>query len=69
MSRARVLFTEGFRTYYLDLPRGFRLRRVRETSSNTVLGVTVADLAYVALTLVVFGVLFLILKGIERFER
>jgi hypothetical protein len=29
----------------------------------------VADLAYVALTLVVFGVLLLILKGIERFER
>jgi hypothetical protein len=32
-------------------------------------GVIVADLVYVVLTLVVFGVLFLILKGIERFER
>jgi hypothetical protein len=28
-----------------------------------------ADLGYVVLTLAVFGVLFLILKGIERFER
>jgi hypothetical protein len=27
------------------------------------------DLGYVVLTLAVFGVLFLILKGIERFER
>jgi hypothetical protein len=28
-----------------------------------------ADLGYVVLTLAVFGVLLLILKGIERFER
>jgi hypothetical protein len=27
------------------------------------------DVLYVALTLVVFGVLILIVKGIERFER
>ena len=27
------------------------------------------DLFYVGLTLVVFGVLYLILKGVERFER
>jgi hypothetical protein len=27
------------------------------------------DLFYIGLTLVVFGVLFLILKGVERFER
>jgi hypothetical protein len=27
------------------------------------------DLIYIGLTLVVFGVLFLILKGVERFER
>jgi hypothetical protein len=33
------------------------------------IGVTVADLGYVVLTLAVFGVLLLILKGIERFER
>ncbi len=28
-----------------------------------------SDVIYVALTLVVFAVLFLILKGVERFER
>ena len=27
------------------------------------------DLIYIGLTLVVFGVLWLILKGVERFER
>jgi hypothetical protein len=27
------------------------------------------DLFYIALTVVVFGVLWLILKGVERFER
>jgi hypothetical protein len=27
------------------------------------------DLLYVALTVVVFGVLWLIVKGVERFER
>jgi hypothetical protein len=27
------------------------------------------DVIYIALTLVVFGVLWLILKGVERFER
>jgi hypothetical protein len=29
----------------------------------------VSDLLYVALTIVVFAVLLLILKGVERFER
>jgi hypothetical protein len=29
----------------------------------------VSDVLYVALTLVVFAVLLLILKGVERFER
>ncbi len=28
-----------------------------------------SDVLYVALTIVVFAVLFLILKGVERFER
>jgi hypothetical protein len=27
------------------------------------------DLLYIAITLAVFGVLYLILKGVERFER
>jgi hypothetical protein len=38
-------------------------------SPNPTLGVTVWDLFYVGLTIVVFAVLFLILKGIESFER
>jgi hypothetical protein len=36
---------------------------------RTPLGVTVWDLFYVGLTLVVFAVLLLIVKGIETFER
>ena len=36
---------------------------------RTPLGVTVWDLFYVGLTIVVFAVLLLILKGIETFER
>ncbi len=27
------------------------------------------DLAYIGLTILVFGALFLLLKGVERFER
>jgi len=38
-------------------------------TSGSSLGVTVWDLFYVGLTIVVFAVLFLILKGIETFER
>ena len=30
---------------------------------------TVPDLLYIGLTIVVFAVLFLIVKGVERFER
>jgi hypothetical protein len=30
---------------------------------------TVQDLLYIGLTIVVFAVLFLIVKGVERFER
>ena len=39
------------------------------TSSGTPLGVTVWDLFYVGLTIVIFAVLILIVKGIETFER
>jgi hypothetical protein len=46
-----------------------RACRARVTRSGTLLGVTVWDLFYVGLTLVVFAVLLLILKGVERFER
>ena len=43
--------------------------RASSTTSGTSLGVTVWDLFYVGLTIVVFAVLILILKGVERFER
>jgi hypothetical protein len=39
------------------------------TTSGTSLGVTVLDLLYVGLTIVVFAVLILLVKGIETFER
>jgi hypothetical protein len=39
------------------------------TTSGTSPGVTVWDLFYVGLTIVVFAVLLLIVKGVERFER
>jgi hypothetical protein len=40
-----------------------------DVHNGTSLGVIVSDVLYVALTLVVFAVLFLILKGVERVER
>ena len=33
------------------------------------LGGPVEDLAYIGLTILVFGVLWLLVKGVERFER
>ena len=33
------------------------------------LGVAVSDVIYIALTIVVFAVLWLLVKGVERFER
>jgi hypothetical protein len=33
------------------------------------LGVTVSDVLYVAVTIVVFALLFLLVKGVERLER
>lgn len=45
------------------------LRAAHALASVTSLGVIVSDLLYVGLTLVVFAVLLLILKGVERFER
>ena len=62
--------------FYPDIPeRLLRLARDLDRpgtffmSDGTSLGVTVSDLLYVALTIVVFAVLLLILKGVERFER
>ena len=48
---------------------GARTSRAGCTSDGTSLGVIVSDVLYVALTVVVFAVLLLILKGVERFER
>jgi steroid 5-alpha reductase family enzyme len=33
------------------------------------LGVAVSDVLYVAITIVVFALLFLLIKGVERLER
>jgi hypothetical protein len=38
-------------------------------TSGSSLGVTVWDLFFVGLTIVIFAVLILIVKGIETFER
>ena len=38
-------------------------------TSDSSLGVTVWDLFFVGLTIVIFAVLILIVKGIETFER
>jgi hypothetical protein len=40
-----------------------------DVNNGTSLGVIVSDVLYVALTIVVFAVLFLILKGVEHIER
>jgi hypothetical protein len=42
---------------------------VAATQGCISLGVTVNDLLYVGLTIVVFAVLILLVKGVERFER
>jgi hypothetical protein len=57
MGHARTLFSGDSPALTTDVHNG------------TSLGVTVSDLLYVVLTIVVFAVLFLILKGVERFER
>jgi hypothetical protein len=43
--------------------------RASSTTRGTPLGVTVQDLLYVGVTIVVFAVLILIVKGVEHFER
>ena len=48
-----------------------RTRSARLASVQLVLnlGVAVSDVIYIALTIVVFAVLWLLVKGVERFER
>jgi hypothetical protein len=67
MGPARALFPAEFQNYYLML---LAQHGLPPASSGTVIrSHEMADLGYVVLTLAVFGVLLLILKGIERFER
>jgi hypothetical protein len=40
-----------------------------DVNNGTSLGVIVSDVLYIALTIVVFAVLLLILKGVEHIER
>jgi hypothetical protein len=42
---------------------------VRALGLTSHLGVAVSDVLYVALTIVVFALLFLLVKGVERLER
>jgi hypothetical protein len=58
----------GPRPLTRDVRPGSGMPRIALTSGSS-LGVTVWDLFYVGLTIVVFAVLLLILKGIESFER
>ena len=61
MGAARAVLPGRFPAFNCDLPvLGQAL---------LLLGVTVSDVLYVGLTIVVFAVLFLIVRGVERFER
>jgi hypothetical protein len=58
MGRARTLLPGDLRTL------------TRDVNNGTSLGVTpLSDVLYIALTVVVFAVLLLILKGVEHIER
>jgi hypothetical protein len=76
MGTARPLFWSAREPLTRDVLLGFACPQSTLTSGSSVLsspkptqGVTVWDLFYVGLTIVVFAVLLLILKGIETFER
>ena len=68
MGHARTLLAGDSRTLTSDVP-GPGLTGLVPFPDGTSLGVIVSDVLYVALTIVVFAVLLLILKGVERFER
>jgi hypothetical protein len=55
-------FSEEFRDFYSDSPEPAHVRA--GITSGLSLGVTVWDLFYVGLTVVVFAVLLLIVKGV-----
>ncbi len=68
MGRARGLYL-GNSGPFTEIRLGAGACPASSTTSGTSLGVTVWDLFYVGLTIVVFAALLLILKGIETFER
>jgi hypothetical protein len=68
MGPARALIWSAPRPLTKDVLLGFACPQ-NTLTSGSLLGVTVWDLFFVGLTIVVFAVLLLILKGIETFER
>jgi hypothetical protein len=65
----QVAFIRGKSAAFTEIRPRLAHARASSTTSGTPLGVTVWDLFYVGLTIVVFAVLILIVKGVERFER
>jgi hypothetical protein len=68
MGHARALLAGDSRTLTSDVPEP-GIAGLAPIPDGTSLGVIVSDVLYVALTIVVFAVLLLILRGVERFER
>jgi hypothetical protein len=68
MRHVRVVST-GRSWGLTEICLGVAYTRGARSASDELQGVTVWDLFYVGLTIVVFAVLLLILKGIETFER
>jgi hypothetical protein len=68
MGPARALIWSAREPLTRDVLVGFACPQSTLTSGS-LRGVTVWDLFYVGLTIVVFAVLILIVKGIETFER
>src|SRR5260370_32070643 len=68
MGRARGLYL-GNSGPFTEIRLGAGACPASSTTSGTSLGVTVGDLFYVGLTIIVFAALLLILKGLETFER
>ena len=68
----QVAFIRGKSRAFTEIRLRACVCRASSSTSGTPLGVTVwylTDWFYVGLTIVVFAVLLLILKGIESFER
>ncbi len=65
----QVAFIRGKSGAFTEIRLRAAHAQASSTTSGTSLGVTVWDLFYVGLTIVVFAVLILIVKGVERFER